>query len=518
MSEMIMPVRPTGGAYVLGKYTFKLPDFPISPDQIRETFTADVVVVGAGVSGKAAALSAAQAGASVIQIDRHTTFRWGGGMIGAIDTRIQKKLGVQVDKDDLCLQLMKWCGNKPDQRLYRVWCEHSGPVLDWLAAMTDAEGIQTLLLQWPRPAGWDIKTEYYPDYPVAHRHFDGVNAPLNHSLALNCVQRQAIKAGVEIRYQTRALQLVRSQNGRVKAVIALDRTGNFVQFNANRAVILCTGDYSNNPFMMQKWCAPAAELSLRHNIYMTRVQDLLDAPEPLNVGDGHQMAIDIGAVMEPGPHAPMSHASVAASGANAFLRVNINGERFENEDVPAQSQANSLARQPGQKVWQIFDGAWEKDLPKMGVGLGTFYEANDKVRDSVKMNALKADTIKELAQKMGVPYAGLKATIDRNNELVKAGRDLDYGKRADRLFPILQPPFFASLIEQHILVVLGGLITNTRFQPLDQNRQVIPGLYLAGNTVGNRFAIDYPTMVAGLSHGFAWVSGRLTGQYAAADK
>ena len=102
--------------------------------------------------------------------------------------------------------------------------------------------------------------------------------------------------------------------------------------------------------MMEKYCAPAAEIALKRNIYMTRNKDLLDAPEPLNVGDGHQMVMQVGGIMEDAPHAPMSHATVGASGANAFLRVNINGERFENEDVPAQSSANSLVRQPGKSA------------------------------------------------------------------------------------------------------------------------------------------------------------------------
>jgi fumarate reductase flavoprotein subunit len=119
---------------------------------------------------------------------------------------------------------------------------------------------------------------------------------------------------------------------------------------------------------------------------------------------------------------------------------------------------------------------------------------------------------------MEVPVATFRATVDRYNELSRLGRDLDYGKRPDRLTTLDKPPFYAGIIEQHILVVLGGLITNTRFQPLDKNRKVIPGLYLAGNTVGNRFAVDYPTMCAGLSHGFAWMTGRLTGLSAAAEK
>jgi fumarate reductase flavoprotein subunit len=78
------------------------------------------------------------------------------------------------------------------------------------------------------------------------------------------------------------------------------------------------------------------------------------------------------------------------------------------------------------------------------------------------------------------------------NRSRKAGT-LIWGELAGRFFSITHPPFYTRLIEQHILLVLGGLITNTRFQALNKGRQDIPGLYLAGNTAGNRFAIDYPT-------------------------
>jgi len=500
------------------KKKFIVPQQPIPPEEIGETCATDVVVVGAGTSGKAAALSAAQAGAKVIQIDKHVTYRWGGGMIGAIDSRLQKKMGVEIDKDEVCLQLMRWGANKPDQRLYRVWADQSGAVMDWLMDITDADGVKTLMHQWPRPAGFDPKTEYYPDYPVCHIHTDGKVIGLCHKLALDCVQNRALKLGVDIRYQTPAVQLIRKQNGRVTGVIARDKSGNYVQFNARKAVIICTGDYGNNPWMMDKYCAPAAEIAREHNIYMTRNEDLINAPEPINVGDGHQMAMLIGAVMEDAPHAPMSHATVGPSGANAFLRVNIDGERFENEDVPAQSSANSLARQPGKRVWQVFDSKWEEELSLMGVGLGTFSKATDMVRAQVEEITVKAETIEKLARKMEVPLKAFGATIDRYNQLARMGKDLDFGKRPDRLTTVAKPPFYAGIIEQHILVVLGGIITNPKFQPLDKDRKVIPGLYLAGNTVGNRFAVDYPTMCAGLSHGFAWTTGRLTGLSAAAEK
>ncbi len=509
--------RPEGKPYISGKWTYELPSSPIPADEVTTSFSADVIVVGAGASGKAAALSAAEAGARVIQIDRHTTYRYGGGMIGAIDSRLQKSLGILVNKDDVCLQLMRHAGNKSDQRLIRLWADHSGAVMDWLMDFTDPRGVTTSVYQWPLPPGFDAKTEYYPEYTVSHVQTDGTSSLLNHSLLLRPLEEAALKKGVEIRYQTRAVQLIRRGNGRVTGVIALNDKGQYIRFNARKAVILCTGDYGNNPWMMQKYCPTAAEVALENNIYMTRNEDLTAAPEPLNTGDGHQMAMRIGAVMEPSPHAPMSHISVGPLGNDPFLRVNIDGVRYENEDVPAQSIANSVVRQPGKKAWQVFDNKWTQEMGRMGIGLGKYYEVNDAVRARVDQETVKADSIEALAGQIGVPPETLKATVDRYNDLARHGRDLDFGKRADRLTTIEKPPFYAGWVRQEFLVVLGGLNGNTRFQPLDAQGKVIPGLYLAGNTVGNRFGNDYATMCPGLSHGMAYVSGRLAGLYAAAE-
>jgi fumarate reductase flavoprotein subunit len=71
---------------------------------------------------------------------------------------------------------------------------------------------------------------------------------------------------------------------------------------------------------------------------------------------------------------------------------------------------------------------------------------------------------------------------------------------------------------QEFLVVLGGLNANDGLQLLDADGNIIPGIYLAGNTVGNRFAVDYPTMCPGLSHSMAWTTGRLAGLKAAAER
>lgn len=509
--------RPPGyNKYELRKYTYNLPE-SIAPSEIKKTFNTEIVVIGAGTSGKAAALSAAEKGAQVIQIDRHVTFRWSGGQIASVGNRVQKAAGIKVDVDEMCRQLVRWGGNYPDQRLYRLWAEKSGEALDWVMDMTDAEGIKTVLYQWPRPASYDASKEYYPDFPVTVFQNLGYPMDLDHSLALKTLEKHALKRGVDIRYQTRAMQLVRSPNGRVSAVIAMNKDGQYEQYNASKAVIMCTGDYGNNPWMMQKYCPHGVEPALTNNIYMTRNEDLRVAPEPLDTGDGHQMVMKIGGVMQSSPHAPMSHSNAGPIGNAPFLRVNILGERFENEDVTAQSISNSVATQPQKKAWQVFDSKWQSELKYMGIGLGRFPVATPKMLAALEQ-ACKADTIEELAQKMNVPVKNFKATIDRYNQLARQGHDSDFGKMPERLTTIDKPPFYAGMTERLFLVVLGGINCNMQMQPLDEDWKPIPGLYLAGNMVGNRFSLDYPVMCPGLSHSLAYVTGRLAGQTAAAEK
>jgi len=213
----------------------------------------------------------------------------------------------------------------------------------------------------------------------------------------------------------------------------------------------------------------------------------------------------------------MAHATAGPLGNAPFLRVNVEGERYENEDVTAQSISNSLSCQPGKKAWQVFDSKWEEEIKRMGVGLGRFFEVNPIARMAFETQSVSADTLEELARKIDVPVKTFKATVERYNQLARMGRDLDYAKYPERLTTIDEPPFYAGLSKREFLVVLGGLNTNLRLQPLDADRKVIPGVYLAGNMVGNRFAVDYPVMCAGLSHGLAYVTGRLAGQYAATE-
>lgn len=473
-------------------FSFEVPPTPVPESEIKEIISTEVLVVGGGISGVAAAASAVESGASAILIEKTNRFASFGGQIAAVDSRLQKKLGVKIDREELILNLVKYGANKPDQRLIRMWVENSGASMDWLLDITDAAGLAVEVQYCPPLTTFDNSKEYYPQYLGTHDFGLG-------NKVVQTMKKFAEKKGVKIYPFTRALQLYREGKGRVSGLLARNTKGTFIRFNASKAVVLCTGDYSANAEMMAKYCPQAAYLpSIRAT----------------STGDGHQMAMWVGAVMEPAPHAPMSHAFASDIGNLPFLQVNIRGERFQNEDVPGQSYTNAWERQPGKAAFQIFDAKFIEESKNLGIGHGKLVLTEESVKDRMP-HILTADTLEELARKMGVPVGKFKATVARYNELARMKKDLDYGKRADRLTTIEQPPFYAGRGRYALIAVMGGLNVNPELQALDKDWEAIPGLYLAGNTMGDRFAVDYPTMVPGISLGMALHFGRVAGRNAA---
>ena len=205
--------------------------------------------------------------------------------------------------------------------------------------------------------------------------------------------------------------------------------------------------------------------------------------------------------------------------SNPWLRVNALGERYENEDVPIPCMANKLQLLPNNDAWMVFDSTYPDDIPNVVPGFGRTSEYTDGTQEGIDAEVgktvSKADSIEELAEMMGVPADTFAATIARYNELADGGEDLDFGKGAAMLNKVDTAPFYAAKIPLALLVVLGGLNTNPELQVLDKDSKPIPGLYAAGNVVGNCYANDYPVIVPGMSHSRALVFGRIAGQNAA---
>jgi fumarate reductase flavoprotein subunit len=510
------PIEPTKGATAESTIESATTNVPCEIDplappspitDIKETITTDVVVVGAGCSGVSAALTACEMGLKTVVLQKNTAFMSHGWAFGAIGAKIQKDAGQDIDLNESLDQFKTYSGNKVDMQIVKLWAENSGEVLDWIIEKTDKAGLKASFPYTPHQAG-----SFGTGYSTAIFYPGGVIA------ALKILVDEAVAKGVDFHYNTPGEQLVKDSNGKVTGVIAKNADGNYVQFNANKGVILCTGDYGNNPEMVAK--------------YSSWVKDIGNAYKPEdNTGDGHKMAVWAGAVMDTLPHAHMTHydPSVLPEGDAAYsaipwLWINKYGNRFENEEMIYQFIGNGDLQQPDKFHWQIFDSKFVEELPQMGAGLGrtvfaiTIDNPEAAVADGVKRGAiLQADTLDKLAEMMAVPAENFMNTVNRYNDIVKQGDDADYGKPKERLTSLEKAPFYAAKRVPGVLTILGGVKVNTKLQVLDKDKNVIPGLYAAGNVSGGFFANDYPLTFGAVSCGRAVTFGRLAAKNAAAE-
>jgi fumarate reductase flavoprotein subunit len=483
----------------------------VPESDIKETVTADVVIVGAGLAGACAAVSAAEAGADTVVLEKGLTTMAHGTDNGVIGSSLQRELGIEVDKAQLVTELMRWASFRIDQRLVTLWADRGGQVMDWLLDLAAAAGLSVEVESNPWTGEWTAL------YSSVHR-FEGGNRAL-----LSMLEGKALELGAQINYNTPAVQLLSKQDGRVSGVIAATPEGDYRQFNS-KAVVLCTGDYGGDREMLERYCPWAADSVYSHYY------------PPLNTGDGHKMGLRIGAAMDEVPHCstvldgrftdPSVHEITGQAWLTitrqAWLNVNIRGERYVNEMTPASVVARADMLQPGHMKWSVWDGNWEADVAAFGDTMGRLMPPAPGYRATLQKavdrgNIKKARTIEELAQMMQVPQETFLATVARYNELARTGQDLDFYKPASRLTTIDKPPFYAAKTGGGFYVTLGGLKVNSRLQVLDTDANVIPGLHAAGNVSGGFFANLYPIIVPGISHGRALTFGRLAGLNAATD-
>ena len=238
-------------------------------------------------------------------------------------------------------------------------------------------------------------------------------------------------------------------------------------------------------------------------------------------GDGIKMGYWAGGVIEPVGHTKMCHgADSEPMTTEPLLRVDMDGKRFSAEVMPL-SLVQSLFRVSGKptEYVELFDSAYEEKVagwggtPVAAEKLGK-YMPEDADNYNGRSQLFKADTVEELAEKLGIDGATLKATVDRYNELCEAGADEDFGKDAKYIVALDTPPFYGAHCALRLTAITSGLLTDGDQHVVDVGGNPIPGLYAAGNTAGGFFgAPDYPLYtVQGISIGKA-----ITGGYVAAE-
>jgi fumarate reductase flavoprotein subunit len=523
-TEETPPVDP-GSAAVDNVPSFLKPPAPIADSEITETITADVIVVGGGMSGLSAAMSAAEEGAKVILLEKTEQVNFRGNDYGAIGSKMQKQINNDISKIEAVQEIMRYNAYKGNQRVVSLWADNSGMVADWIMGKAEGYGCK------PKPVPLDetmtpgTTVRGFPtlsfrmdpsDVAIndAPQGTDPWTASMRYTLKQGCLD-----AGVDIRFKSPGVQLVREDDnkGRVTAVIAGEK-GAYKKYVGTKGIVMCTGDY-NADQEMREYYIPSTKY-IHANMF-----EMVNGP--INTGDGHKMGMWIGAAMDEFPHAPM-YFDFAVPGApiladalmrQPWLNVNERGLRYCNEELPYAYLCNAQRQQPGNARWAIWDAKWPEEAPSFKVvackDMRTNFHNPENVKQYIEKGFIRsAESLEELAQKIEVPKDAFLATVARYNELAQKGVDEDYGKRAACLTTIEKPTFYASPLGTALLVTLGGLKINEQLQVLDQELNVIPGLYAAGNASGNYYANDYCVNLPGNSHGRAFTFGYLAGKSA----
>ena len=435
----------------------------------------DVLVVGAGAAGLTAAIRAAEAGAKVLIVEKQGFLGGGDSMFSSTSLRAggsQFQTGEGESEEDfykyLEAQALKYRPDVCDLEAVKTYAERSGDIVDWLVDLG-------------APYGNVVKSSF------SVKMVDG-SAPGTHNIKV--LHKRVDELGIEYRVNTKATK-INMADGKVTGVTVEDKNGPY-DITA-KATIICTGGYSNNADLVEKY-AP----------------DWANRPTtgaPSCTGDGILMAEAIGAKITNMDQVKANALCYVYYGTGISLTaittyavlINHQGERFVNESGGTViSRAEALMKQSDHEAYAVFDQTVIDELSLIRGYNDTGY-------------FLKADSFEELADQMDVDKDAFLATMEAYTEAGQTGEDKAFGR--DITDPVDTPPYYAAIVTPSMQSSYGGITTDHSCHVLDVNDQIIPGLYAAGATSGHSCCAG--EVGAALIVAFAF--GEIAGQTAVAD-
>lgn len=500
------------------KWSFEVASEAIAENSIKETVESEVVIVGAGMSGLCAAASCAEEGLKVVLIAASDGPVSRGGSNNGVYSTVMEERGLSR-MDPTWFYRMQYAANggnfKPE--LWYKFYNNSEEAINWIIDIAAKAGIKTTIESGPAYKEGD------PMYtPAAAHAFYKDDAELTGAvgtgegyIAEELARYIVEDLGVDVRYRVHAEQLVRGgkpngTDGRVDAVLATDADGNVVKFVGTKAVIMGTGDFSHNEDMMARYCPEALELcdfttDIDYNIGI--------AMGGLMPGEGQQMETWVGAawqkapnnIMLGRPNLPGDQPYTSHTG----LMVDKNGNRFMNEDVLGGFACATIMNIPDKTAYCI----WGQNRAEAGGPWGAInyqegeYFTTEEVikrwdEDADGFGIVKADTREEVIEALGLPAETIE-TVERYNEMCKAGVDTDYYKNADKLISIGEEdgPFYGASFTPGLLTSLGGNRSDEHLRVLDAEDNPIEGLYHVGCMIGNFYSGTYTYAMEGMNYG-----------------
>ena len=498
---------------------------------ITETVECEVLVVGAGSSGCFAAAAAAEAGADTLLIDRfgHDMASGIRDTLAACGSSEQLVDGADVDKQVAARYICDWSQGYARYSLAKLWADRSGETIDWYTNVLAESGISF------RHEIDEHQTSNYQYLDVGHsiQYTDNYTE----TLAMDAVLDYAEGHGLTVRYETTMVKLEKDGSGRVTGIIAKNADDSYLRINASKGVILGCGGYSGNEEMMKALQPQSVE------------QTCVNYSKPGAKGDGIKACLWAGAIMDTthtamifdrgavkpdyaGEPGKASDGMMFWMGSQPFLKVNLKGERFINEYLPYDMVLHAAASQPHHTYCTIWDSKYPEDCEKFAThGCSRLYPHVNGTAPVFPMETVigmnedledhgyivQADTVEELAEKLGLPVDTFTATVEHYNELAANGEDTDFGKESYRLSTLTEAPFYG--VRQcggYLICTMDGIQIDDNMHALDANYQPIPGLYVIGDMSGNYFSHSYPNLMSGAAAGRSATFGRLAGQNAAA--
>lgn len=519
------PAAGQGGADWLGA----APE--IAEGDIKETKDTDLLIIGAGNGGMAAAAYASDQGVDFIICEKGETVGATRHWFAAVDTPPFAEQGVKVDRQRLMGEIVRYSQGNCDQRLIRMWMDESADMFTFVDGIMTKAGLQVVADEFEMPDGM-AGTPYYT--PPFEHHYVGADGQMSFDgPERNQLFEQHIQeAGHEVSYGHTLAKLVREGDGTGRVTGAIFDTGDgYVQINAKKGVLLTTGGYPANPDMVQS-LSPVTAQSVTALGYNQN-----------NSGDGIKAALWAGAAKDltsatmifdrglvaPGTKAGYTQESIDAGmpqfpsngqfnpGTQPFLKVNLKGERFANESADYDYLPHAAAQQPGGVYISVWDGNFGDDVQRfhtLGCSAMTrnmvlgfkkedgSYDLDAFFERDMEGGLQKADTIEELADKLGFEGDAKEtflATVERYNELFDKQEDPDFGKEPYRLSALRTPPFYGATLGGTLLTTIDGVRINHDCQAIDGEGNPIDGLFVAGDCSGSVFSGCYPDQL----HGFA---------------
>lgn len=468
---------------------------PIAEEDIVATHDVDVVVCGLGPAGDAAALSCAEQGLVTVAVEKQEQGNYNSATIGGMDSKLHKHWGMEYNTDEWISDAMIDCAFQGEMDLYRHFLEASGEAVDWYIGHFDNQNLDDYPLTFAAGDFPDFRDQY--DKTSLGRSWNtSLNLPYDPADLAGILAGILEEAGVEIRYSTPACQLVTDESGKVTGVIVKSEQG-YEKYNCAKGVVLATGGYEFNAQMLKERCRPRGV----PGHWLTKAFG--------NTGDGHQMGLAVGAAEDEFPQAIM----LDPQQLMPFVRVNKLGKRFAPEYEPYGHLALSIQAQPGTYDFYIVDGDIANKIDKIWTPSSSCYGPKETwVAAATSDAALKADTLEELAELMEVPVDTFVETVERWNEMAKAGKDEDYNFPGDMMMTLDTPPFYATKEYADGLCTVGGLLVDEECRVLNKERQVIEGLFAVGITSGGMFYNTYPHNLNCLSHTRNCMMGYIVGK------